>query len=100
VTRAPGFFAPAKTDIAEARNWYRREAPEQIPRFRQSLKEATDLTAAMPLAFADQGGGLRSVGLKVFPYRIWYVVEDPGVVIILVIHTSRDPALVDQRLQD
>ncbi|MDR1807972.1 MAG: hypothetical protein LBR33_08700 [Propionibacteriaceae bacterium] len=53
----------------------------------------------MPYAYRDQGDGLRSVGLKKFPYRIWFVPEATKVVIILVIHTSRDPALIDQRLQ-
>jgi plasmid stabilization system protein ParE len=93
-------FPPAAADIDDIVDWYSRQAPHEVMRFYGFLDEAISRMTYSPHSYADQGDGLRSVGLKKFPYRIWFVPEDTKVVIILVIHTSRDPALVDQRLQD
>jgi plasmid stabilization system protein ParE len=94
------FFPPAKADVADIRAWYRSQAPRQVPRFQRALRDARDLIAAQAAAYANQGGGLRSVGLKVFPYRVWFIPEGNTAVILTVIHTSRDPARIDARLQE
>jgi mRNA-degrading endonuclease RelE of RelBE toxin-antitoxin system len=55
----------------------------------------------MPLAYAVKPNGLRSVGMNVFPYRVWYTIEeDKRIVVLLVVHEGRDPEHVERRLKE
>jgi len=40
----------------------------------------------------------RRAALRRFPYLIWYRVEDESVIVLALVHASRDPRLTRERL--
>jgi hypothetical protein len=67
VTYKVEFYGSAKADVTEAVRWYRARERSLGLRFRERLKEAADKIRFMPLGYAKQPNGLRSVGMNVFP---------------------------------
>jgi plasmid stabilization system protein ParE len=79
--------------------YYRAEAPEQVPRFRQELQAVKARLADNPFLAEAHATGLRRMATRVFPYNVFYDVdEDRHVVTIVgVVHFRRDPRLIEQR---
>ena len=87
-------------DLAEAVAWYRQEAPEQVRRFRDEFRTALKLIGRRPYLFPVRVGVVRCHTMRVFPYGIWYVVEESSrtVHVLAVLHNRRDPATLATRL--
>lgn len=72
--------------------WYDEEDPEQSERFLLEFYRAARRLERFPLSGPILRRGARRVGLRVFPYHIWYRVRiDSEVVeIIAVLHHRQD----------
>jgi plasmid stabilization system protein ParE len=54
----------------------------------------------MPTVFPEVVPGVRRALTKRFPYAVYFRVEQSRVVIVVVVHQSRDPAVWQQRVDD
>ncbi|MDR0284021.1 MAG: type II toxin-antitoxin system RelE/ParE family toxin [Propionibacteriaceae bacterium] len=90
----------AQADIAEVIMWYRREAPEQVPRFRNELADALETIRLQPHLFPKRVGTARHYSMRVFPYGIWYVPDEQSRVVhvLAVLHSRRNPSMIHDRV--
>ena len=81
----------AQGDIAEAFTWYENAQPDLGQRFLEAIKDATEVISANPALFAPVHKDMRRILLRVFPYALFYVVEDDAVIVLGCFHGRRDP---------
>lgn len=79
-------------DVAAAYHWYDNEEPGLGAEFLDELLAAYDRIAAGPLQYQDVRSGVRRALLRRFPYVVYFAVEPDVVVVLAVLHASRDPA--------
>ena len=60
--------------------------------FVNELRAAYDRIADGPLKYQDLRSGIRRALLRRFPYAVYFSVEVDVVVVLAVLHVSRDPA--------
>jgi toxin ParE1/3/4 len=82
----------AELDIAAAYQWYEREGAGLGLEFLQELSSAYDRIVEDPLKYRDLESGIRRALLRRFPYAVYFAVESNVVVILAVLHVSRNPA--------
>lgn len=84
-------------DIAEAASQYEQERPGLGERFVADLDETLAGLAMAPLLFPRVDDEVRRCGFRHFPYAIYYLPEEPCVV-VAVLHRRRDPMVWKRRL--
>jgi plasmid stabilization system protein ParE len=84
--------AEAKADLARAKAWYDKQQKGLAREFRLCVEEAMERIRSMPELYAEIDGGVRRCLVRRFPYAIYYKVEATRIVVIAVMHTSRDPS--------
>ncbi len=87
----------AEQDITDALDWYAERAPEQVERFLDEVAAAVRRIAGSPRLFRTVHRDVRRAALQVFPYLVWFVLEDDLVRVLAVTHSRRDPAFVRSR---
>jgi plasmid stabilization system protein ParE len=94
------FTAEAAADVRESADWYRQVAPQQVGRFRSSVRDAYRLITSNPFLVPADSHGLRHKLTRVFPYAVWYDVHEVNhtVLVIGVVHTKRDDQVIRSRL--
>jgi toxin ParE1/3/4 len=86
----------AMRDLAEARAYYRKEAPHMVADFAMTvdielLHIRRNPTTGSPRYGLQIGfAGLRSWTVRKFPYVIFYVPQDDCVLVIRVLHQATD----------
>lgn len=86
----------AMRDLADARAYYRREAPHVVSDFARAVDAELLHLRRNPATGSPRYGlqigftGLRSWTVKKFPYVIFYVQQDDCLVVIRVLHQSAD----------
>ena len=86
-------------DINAAVEWYDEKAESLGNRFISAMESRFEDVLQSPLFSRLQNGSqVRRIYLNHWPYFIYYRVLDDSVRIIAVIHTSRDPKYVTQRI--
>ena len=92
------FQSEAQTEFEEARDWYRRErvilGREFVAAVRHVLNEISKHPTRFPIALGD----VRHISVSRFPYCVYYFIDQKTVVIVAVIHTSRDPSVWQKRI--
>ncbi len=83
----------ALADVGAVRKWYRRIDTSLEDRFVIELNETLDRIHRMPFAYQVIYGSTRRVSLRKFPYNVYYLVQDPKIIVLAVIPQKRDPAL-------
>lgn len=83
---------PTDLDVEAAFEWYEKERPGLGLEFLDELRAAYSRIAAGPLRYQELRSGVRRALLKRFPYAVYFAIEDDAVVVIAVLHASRDPA--------
>jgi plasmid stabilization system protein ParE len=87
----------AQTDIAEAIAWLREASPSLPPRFKLELENVyasiLEHTRMYPVVYKT----FRRALLRRFPYSVFYVEESPIVLIVGVVHHSRDDSTWKRR---
>jgi plasmid stabilization system protein ParE len=82
----------ADLDIEAAFVWYENERPGLGLEFLDELRAAYHRIANGPLGYQDLRSGIRRALLRRFPYAVYFVVDEDVVIVIAVLHVSRDPA--------
>jgi hypothetical protein len=85
-------------DLTEAARWYIGQRPDLGEDFLRDFQVTTCLIASVGQAYREVVKDYRRVHLKNYPYAVYFVVYGSRAVIYLVIHTSRDPALIQTLL--
>ena len=82
---------PARADIAEAFRWYEARSTGLGQEFLRAVRIAFAAIERAPEQFPIAVDDIRKVGLRRFPYIVYYVVLRRGVSIIAVMHGRRHP---------
>ncbi len=100
MTLAVRLHANAQRDFYRIQAYYDAEAPDQTGRFIAEFFAAAGRLAEFPHSGPELRGGTRRANLHVFPYLLWYRVDDEAeeVEIIAVLHHRQDSAQFDGRL--
>ncbi|MGH7305594.1 MAG: type II toxin-antitoxin system RelE/ParE family toxin [Candidatus Rokuibacteriota bacterium] len=78
-------------DIAAAYQWYETERAGLGLEFLDQLSTAYDRIAEDPFKYQNLESGIRRALLRRFPYAVYFAVESDVIVILAVLHVSRDP---------
>lgn len=94
------FTHTAEQDLVEAQIWYRRQARglhhEFIRTLASELAAIERLPESRPIVHRD----VRRAMMRRFPYGIFYVFDEGGVVVLAVYHAARDPRTLRRRIGD
>ena len=82
----------ADLDVAATFDWYETEQAGLGREFLDELRATYDRVAAGPLAYQDLRSGIRRALVRRFPYAVYFAVEGDVIVVLAVLHVSRDPA--------
>ena len=82
----------ADLDVAAAYQWYESERAGLGLQFLNQLSGTYDRIAEDPLRYQDLDSGIRRALLRRFPYAVYFAVEPDLIVVLAVLHVSRDPA--------
>jgi plasmid stabilization system protein ParE len=93
------FEQDAKTDIASVADWYRDLVDGLESEFLSSLKTSLDKLEANPYQYQVRFRDIRTVLLHKFPYQIFYKIFEDKIIILGVVHTSRNPRLIRRRIK-
>ncbi len=84
-------------DVAATYQWYENEQPGLGLEFLDQLRSTYDRIAARPFQYQDLRSGIRRALLRRFPYAVYFAVEGDLVIVLAVLHASRDPAKWQRR---
>ncbi|SDB85567.1 type II toxin-antitoxin system RelE/ParE family toxin [Williamwhitmania taraxaci] len=92
----------AKDDIRQAALWYNEKQPGLGKRFVFQIRQKVEHIRQHPMAFSKRYEDVRLAVMNIFPFTIHYSVDDrvKTVLIIAVMHTSRDPKNWDRRIKE
>ena len=79
-------------DVAAAFEWYENERAGLGHEFLDELRATYDRVADGPLKYQHLRSGIRRALVRRFPYGVYFAVEDDVIVVLAVLHASRDPA--------
>jgi plasmid stabilization system protein ParE len=87
----------AERDVREAHSWYGEVSPKLADQFTSAVDQAIAAAAENPLAFQLFYRPLRRVLLRRFPYALFFVAEESRIVVVGVLHQSRNPRVAQRR---
>ncbi len=91
------FRARVARDLAAARQWYESQSGEVLgERFLSAVTEVFTQIQAQPHAFQLVNEEVRHAVVRRFPYLVFFLFERNEIVILAVLHTSRNPLLWPQ----
>jgi len=82
-----------QSDLAAAIDWYEEQSVGLGEKLLSSVGETFKSIEEFPEMFACVHGEVRRAIVSRFPFAVFYLVEPARVVILRVLHTSRDPRL-------
>jgi toxin ParE1/3/4 len=91
------FTKAAAVELADAQDWYEREAPGLGERFRAEVDATVERLSVNPLQFAVIHKRVRRALLRRFPYMLFFVVDGEMLWVLACFHASRDPRIWQQR---
>jgi plasmid stabilization system protein ParE len=91
VTLPVVWIPEADADLKEAFAWYESRHPDLGMRFALAVEAAVEVITRSPPAFQIVHSEIRRVGVRRFPYGLFYKVESNRVVVIACMHGKRSP---------
>ena len=91
--------AAVDADIETAFDWYEAEQLDLGLEFLHQLGAAYHRILEGPFRYEELRSGIRRSFTKRFPYCIYFAVEGDVIVILAVLHTARDPAEWQLRIE-
>ena len=82
----------ADLDIEATFHWYENEKSGLGVDFLDELRAAYDQITEGPLKYQELRSGIRRALLRRFPYAVYFAIEGNVIVVLAVLHASRDPA--------
>lgn len=98
--RAFEFHPEAEQELLAATRWYDQVRPELGDRFESEVERAIRRILKHPRLFRSLTRRTRRGLLRTFPYGIIFAPLAERVVIIAVMHLSREPGYWKRRLKD
>jgi plasmid stabilization system protein ParE len=94
------YYDAVKTDLTEAKDWYKKQNPGLEKRFALEVKSCIYRLQKNPLNYEIKYRNVRTAFTAIFPYAVHFYVNAPKkqIVIIAIVHQSRNPALPDNRI--
>jgi len=92
------FHPEALEEYQEAALYYARRDPELARRFIQSVEDAIRRVVDAPERWRIIDEDVRRCLTRVFPYGILYTIETNYVLIVAVMHCSREPGYWKSRI--
>ncbi|HTG15940.1 MAG TPA: type II toxin-antitoxin system RelE/ParE family toxin [Blastocatellia bacterium] len=86
-------------DIEAAFQWYESEEPGLGFEFVDELRHAYRRILNAPFKYEALRYGIRRAITRRFPYAIYFSVEGEVIVVVAVLHTARDPAEWQRRIE-
>ena len=87
-------------DFRSARRWYDDQREGLGIAFESAFDAAVERIRRMPDSGKPTEAPFRHVALRRFPYDVFYEFDAHRVLIVLVFHTSRNPAAALTRLRE
>ena len=88
-----------EADVEASFEWYEGEQVGLGIEFLNELRAAYLRILDGPLKYEELKSGIRRALTKRFPYAIYFSIEGPVVVVLAVLHTARDPAEWQRRVE-
>ena len=88
----------ADLDIEAAFLWYEKEQSGLGLEFLDELRAAYNRIVESPYLYTHLRSSVRRALLKRFPYIVYFAVEPTVIVVLAVLHASRDPAEWQRRI--
>lgn len=85
------FHPEALEEYREAANWYAEREAELGLRFIDAVETAVHQIVEAPARWRVIDEDVRRCLTRVFPYGVLYTIEDEFVLIVAVMHCSREP---------
>ena len=82
----------ADREIEAAFQWYEKERAGLGLEFLEELRSTYYRIVEGPLKYQHLRSGIRRASLRRFPYAVYFAVEQSKIVVLAVLHASRDPA--------
>jgi plasmid stabilization system protein ParE len=80
-------------DLAGAFDWYESQAPRLGEDFLLAVQAIFRAVGEYPEMFATVHGEVRRAIVSRFPFAVFYTIEPRRIVVLRILHTSRDPAI-------
>ena len=96
----PKWFDEAKHELAEAAEYYLWEVPGLDEDFVAEVGKAVATIAGDPMRHREFDPPYRRLKTRRFPYQIIYAIEGGELLIVAVMHQSREPGYWKDRLGD
>lgn len=87
----------ADLDIEAAFQWYENERSGLGLEFLDELRATYDRIVEGPLKYQELRSGIRRALVRRFPYAVYFAIEVDVIVVLAVLHASRDPAQWQRR---
>ena len=81
----------AERDLAEALAWHQEQRSGLDHEFILGVEAALETIERYPESDARVHGDTRRALLRRFPYGVFYLVEADRIIVLAVMHASRDP---------
>lgn len=88
----------AADDLGLAIAWYDAKGEKVGNLFVDAYEKAIERVSSNPYVYASDNSGLRIVRMVRFPYAIYFRVRSEQIVVLAIMHTSRDRRSFDDRL--
>lgn len=83
--------AEAENDIHDAASWYESQRPHLGHEFLDEIEASFTRIAENPLQFQILYRGVRRALLSRFPFGVFFRVVDEAIVVLAILHASRNP---------
>ena len=92
----------AKSDIEEAAVWYQKAKDGLGKKFTNEIRNKVGIICRNPLIFVIGYKTVRTATLTNFPFLIHYQIDThlKTILIIAVLHTSRNPEMWSERIRE
>lgn len=81
----------AEQDVEEATHWYEGQREGLGQQFLDEVLVVFRAIASQPAMYPMVGRGARRALIRSFPFGIYYRVEEEAIVVVAVMHGSRNP---------
>jgi plasmid stabilization system protein ParE len=89
------YYDVVKTDLKEAKDWYRKQKPGLEKKFAVEVKNCLHRLQKNPLNYEVKYKNVRTAFTAIFPFAIHFFIDETKqeIIIIAIIHQKRDPNL-------
>lgn len=94
------YFREVRSDIKEAKRWYRSQQNGLEKKFAEDIKTSVLRLKVMPFVHAVRYENVRIAHADKFPYAIHFYIDESihQVVIIAIVHNTRNPDVPHSRI--